>query len=56
MSAKELIDPPEPWLTVKDIDEHLKVNKESIYDWVKNGRVWRFKASEVDKWVVNSNK
>ena len=62
MSTKEKM--PEQWLTVKEIAEHLKVSKESIYNWVgegsipahKVGRVWRFKASEVDTWVVKKSK
>jgi excisionase family DNA binding protein len=61
MSTKE--QKPEQWLTVKEIAEHLKVSKETIYNFVnegtipahKVGRVWRFKASEVDTWVINSN-
>lgn len=64
MPAKEQENKPEQWLTVKEIAEHLKVSKESIYGWVKNGSIpahkvgkfWRFKASEVDKWVVSKSK
>lgn len=39
---------------------HLGVNKESIYRWIEEkelpahrvGRLYRFKLSEVDAWVV----
>ena len=49
----------EKWLTVKKICDHLGgVRIESIYRWLKKGmpghkvgRHWRFKVSEVDKWV-----
>jgi excisionase family DNA binding protein len=54
---------PERWLSVKEIAAHLGVSKESIYNWVsenkipahKVGRFWKFKASEVDKWIVNKS-
>jgi excisionase family DNA binding protein len=53
---------PERWLSVKEIAVHLGVSKESIYNWVsegkipahKIGRFWKFKVSEVDQWVVGS--
>ena len=49
----------EPWLSVDEIAKHLGVAKESIYRWLKNknlpghkvGRLWKFKASEVDDWA-----
>ena len=52
---------PERWLSVEDISAHLGVSKESIYRWsesgkmpaYKLGRQWKFKASEVDAWVMN---
>lgn len=56
----------ERWLSVDEIAFHLGVSKESIYRWAekgkmpahKLGRQWKFKASEVDRWVVSdkSNK
>jgi len=49
----------EPWMSVEDIAKHLGVAKDSIYRWIENrglpahklGRLWKFKASEVDDWV-----
>lgn len=49
----------EPWLSVEEIAAHLGVSKESIYRWLEKGRIpahrvgklWKFKTSEVDKWV-----
>lgn len=49
----------ERWLSVEEIAAHLGVSKESIYRWLEAekipahrvGRLWKFKSSEVDKWV-----
>lgn len=49
----------ERWLSVEEIGAHLGVSKETIYRWLEKkkmpahrvGRLWKFKASEVDKWV-----
>jgi excisionase family DNA binding protein len=50
----------ERWLGVEEIATHLGVSKESIYRWLevekipahRVGRLWKFKVSEVDAWVV----
>ena len=49
----------ERWLSVDEIAAHLGVNPETIYKWIerkklpahKVGRLWKFKATEVDEWV-----
>lgn len=49
----------EPWLNVDSIATHLGVARITIYRWLETnripahrvGRLWRFKASEVDHWV-----
>jgi excisionase family DNA binding protein len=49
----------EPWVSVEDVSKHLGVARDSIYRWIdsrslpahKIGRLWKFKLSEVDKWV-----
>ncbi|MFN7727837.1 MAG: helix-turn-helix domain-containing protein [Bdellovibrio sp.] len=51
----------EPWLSVEEIAKHLGVSKESIYRWLERktipahrvGKLWKFKASEVDQWVMS---
>ncbi len=49
----------ERWLSVEEIGAHLGVSKETVYRWLEKkkipahrvGRLWKFKASEVDEWV-----
>lgn len=49
----------ERWLSVEEIAAHLGLSKETIYRWLDKekvpahrvGRLWKFKASEVDQWV-----
>ncbi len=51
----------EPWLSVEEIAKHLGVSKESIYRWLERktipshrvGKLWKFKPSEVDQWVMS---
>jgi len=51
----------ERWLSVEEIAIHLGISKETVYKWLerkhipahKIGRLWKFKASEVDQWVVD---
>lgn len=50
---------PERWVTMKDVQEHLGVRRETVTSWIhkrdlpayKMGRQWKFKLSEVDEWV-----
>lgn len=49
----------EPWVSIAEIAQHLGVHSESVRRWVKGsgmpaakiGKVWRFKATEVDAWA-----
>ena len=52
----------ERWLSVEEIAAHLGISKETVYRWLEKkkekkipsnriGRLWKFKASEVDTWV-----
>ena len=49
----------ERWLSVEKIAEHMGVSKETVYRWLDRGtipahrigKLWKFKASEVDEWV-----
>lgn len=50
----------EPWMSLEEIAEHLKVSTDTIHRWIrakripvqKVGRQWRFKVSQVDEWVL----
>ena len=45
--------------TLKDVMEYLGVGRDTILQWIskrnmpayKVGRLWKFKLSEVDKWI-----
>ncbi len=49
----------EKWLSVEEISDHLGISKETVYRWLDRGKIpsnrigklWKFKASEVDEWV-----
>lgn len=49
----------EPWVSVEDVAKHLGVARDSVYRWIENrslpahkiGRLWKFKLSDVDRWV-----
>lgn len=49
----------ERWLSVDEIAAYLGVKRDTIYKWIdrknmpahKVGRLWKFKASQVDEWV-----
>ena len=52
---------PERWVSTKDIAEHLGVTIETIRKWIRLekipchriGKLWKFKISEVDVWIVS---
>ena len=49
----------EPWVSLEEIAEHLKVSTDTIHRWIRAqkipvhrvGRFWRFQVSEIDEWV-----
>lgn len=49
----------EKWLSVEEISDHLGISKKTVYRWLDRGKIpsnrigklWKFKASEVDEWV-----
>jgi len=53
----------EPWLTVEQVAAHLNIASITVYRWIeaqkipchKVGRQWRFKASEVDNWILRGD-
>ena len=52
---------PENWVSTKDIALHLGVTIETIRNWIRKetipchkvGKLWKFKISEVDAWVIS---
>lgn len=53
----------ERWLSVDEISEHIGLSKETVYRWIEKkkipahriGKLWKFRASEVDTWVLNGD-
>lgn len=51
------------WMTMEEMKIYLSASRESIIQWINNnnmpahklGRMWRFKASEVDEWIQTGN-
>lgn len=54
---------PEPWVSLEDAALHLAVSQDTVHRWIRNrglpahkvGRVWRFRMSQVDTWVLDGN-
>jgi excisionase family DNA binding protein len=49
-------------LTIKELEQMLKVSRQTIYEWrnrglpyIKIGTRVRFKLDEVNKWINNQN-
>ena len=46
-------------LTIEEVARYLRVSDRTVYDWAQKGEipagkigtVWRFKKSEIEKWV-----
>lgn len=59
MKNKEI----EKWVTLKEIQNHLGVGRDTVLKWINNrnmpaykvGRLWKFKISEVDDWIRTGN-
>lgn len=49
----------EPWVNLEELAAHLSVSKDSVRNWIRDGRLpaykvgklYKFKLSEVDQWV-----
>jgi excisionase family DNA binding protein len=49
----------ERWLSVEEIAAHMGVSPDTVYKWIERkklpahrmGRLWKFKATEIDIWV-----
>lgn len=53
----------DPWLSLDEVAKHLKISKPTIFRWLEKGKIpahkvgkqWRFKASEIDNWVLKGD-
>ena len=53
--------PERELLTIEEIADYLRVKKRTVYEWLKKGKIpaiktvgqWRFKKTEIDKWLDN---
>lgn len=51
------------WIGIEEAANYLGVTKETIRNWIKKtdipahkiGKLWKFKASELDAWVKSGN-
>ena len=51
----------EKWSTLKEVQAYLVVGRETILQWIakrgmpayKVGKLWKFKLSEVDDWILS---
>lgn len=51
----------EAWVSVDHVATHLGVAKDTVYRWIvakslpaqRVGRLWKFKLSDVDRWVMD---
>lgn len=49
----------ENWMSMKAVTAYLDVSRETVLQWINNrnmpahkvGRLWKFKASEIDDWI-----
>ena len=53
--------PERELLTIEEIADYLRVKKRTVYEWLKKGKIpaiktvgqWRFKKTQIDKWLDN---
>ena len=46
-------------LTIEEVSKYLRISDRTVYDWAQKGEipagkigtVWRFKKSEIERWV-----
>lgn len=51
----------EPWISVTEVAAHLGIKPDTVYKWLerrqipahKVGRLWKFRFSDIDSWVLS---
>jgi excisionase family DNA binding protein len=54
----------EKWRSIEEVSEYLGVKRDTLYKMIsrkklpahKVGKLWKFKLTEVDRWVRSTNK
>ena len=41
----------EKWVNLEDVAVHLSLSQDTVRTWIKEGKRYKFKISEVDEWV-----
>ena len=41
----------EKWVNLEDVAVHLSLSQDTVRTWIKAGKRYKFKISEVDEWV-----
>ena len=49
----------EKWSSIDEVAVHIQVHKDTIRNWIRDGKIpahkigkqWRFRLSEIDKWI-----
>lgn len=52
------------WINLEEAADYLGVNKDTIRNWIRKGtgipahkigKLWKFKKSEIDNWIISGN-
>lgn len=54
----------ERWYSIEEITEYLRISKYTVYRWIekrgmpayKIGGCWKFKLSEIEEWIKQTNR
>jgi excisionase family DNA binding protein len=60
----EDVPPLEKWRSIEEVAEYLGIKRDTLYKMIsrkhlpahKVGKLWKFKLSEVDRWVRSTKK
>mgnify|MGYP003194973884 CR=1 FL=1 len=39
------------WISIDEAAEYLGIKTVTLRSWIRNGKQWKFKISELDEWV-----